>query len=694
MEEFKMSRRKSVENRREQSSEALRIRMGYVVLLFAAAFLVRTLLAFLFREAPIVVIDESLYTNIARSLAWEGKLAYRGQPINYPYLFYPLLLTPVYWLQSLLGGDIYRFIQVFNTLLITSSVFPAFLFARDFTGDDRKALLTALVVALMPDMLMGAYLMTECVLWPLALWLTFFAYRMFSERGAQYGYLTALFAGLMFFTKPGAIVVGAVLLAIRLIEALIRDRKAILNAIGPILLLAAFVGLTFLVYKLLYPAQSSLIGLYDKQTSNWRASDALVAAEATLLTVLLFVFACCGIFGMVPFAFIRDYECAERRFILSFSCGVLAAILGTAVFVVPYTWDSSLGALPLHLRYCSMFIPAYFVFSIHAQRAKGKIGKPLMIALAVFAVLCIFPGARSGFVKDFSSSIDSITLNSFHTTSRLDGDISGLILTVLTLLFVVYLFFSLSLGWTRKVIRMCTVFLVVFLLYNNVCAYINANVSIDSTISADAREVNEILNEEYPCLGVTQRHYDDIYSYWLESRLNKPMQQVTIDQMFSEMQSTGGVYEPFTPVDQAPNVGNGLTTDTQTLILGKTIAEHLELSDSVRTEITTNGHFTIAYITEGERWVDSMMYGMAEDVFYADGKGLIQIFDAQRNIDGNVYLHITAYGSGTLVVGGTSIALTPFETTYDLTLPFNGGSIPFSCDQDVTITGYITDRAA
>ena len=70
MEEFKMSRRKSVENRREQSTEALRIRMGYVVLLFAAAFLVRTLFAFLFREAPIVVIDESLYTKIARSLAW------------------------------------------------------------------------------------------------------------------------------------------------------------------------------------------------------------------------------------------------------------------------------------------------------------------------------------------------------------------------------------------------------------------------------------------------------------------------------------------------------------------------------------------------------------------------------------------------------------------------------------------------
>ena len=688
-----MSRSKSAELRKGQSAESPRIRMGYVALLFIAAFLVRALLAFLFRKAPTITIDESLYTNIARSLAWEGKLAYRGQPIDYPYLFYPLLLTPVYWLQSLLGGDIYRYVQVFNTLLITSSVFPAFLFARDFTGDDRKALLTAGIVALMPDMIMGAYLMTECVLWPLALWMTFFAYRMFSARGAKYGYLTALCAGLMFYTKPGAIVMGAVLLLIQLVEAVAKNRKAILKTALPIALLLVIIAGAFLIYKMLYAAPSSVIGLYEKQTSDWRAADTLVAAEATLLTVFLFAFACCGIFGIVPFAFLRDYERDERRFILGYSCGVLAAILGTAIFVVPYTWDSSLGTLPLHLRYCSMFIPAYFVFSIHAQRSKGKIGKPLKVALIAFVVLCIFPGVRAGFVKDFSNAIDSITLASFSTTSLLEGDIFGTILTVITVLFALYLFFSLSLGWTPKVVRMCTLFLSFFLLFNNTCAYIISFVSVDSTLGDDALEVNEILDTEYPCLGIMQRDYDDIYSYLLESRLNRPMQQVTIDQMSVIMQTTGGIYNPFTPIDQSPNVGNGPTPDTSVFVLGYKIAEQMELNDSVQSKTTTNGHYTIVHISEGERWVDSMMYGINRQKLHAESEASLLIFDESRIIDGYVHLSISAYGSGTLNINGTEIQLSPTETNYDITVPCNEGRITLFSDKDAAITGYRTDCA-
>ena len=91
---------------------------------YLAISAVYILLAFLLRRAPIVIIDEGLYTNIARSLAWEGKIAFRGQPVPYPYILYPLLLVPVYRLQALLGGDLYRWVQVFNVLVICTSVFP------------------------------------------------------------------------------------------------------------------------------------------------------------------------------------------------------------------------------------------------------------------------------------------------------------------------------------------------------------------------------------------------------------------------------------------------------------------------------------------------------------------------------------------------------------------------------------------
>lgn len=77
-------------------------------LLFLLAAAVRAFLAVITRDGPVVVIDEGLYTNIARSLAFEGKVLFRGQPVNYPYLVYPLLLTPLYRLNALLGGPVYR----------------------------------------------------------------------------------------------------------------------------------------------------------------------------------------------------------------------------------------------------------------------------------------------------------------------------------------------------------------------------------------------------------------------------------------------------------------------------------------------------------------------------------------------------------------------------------------------------------
>ena len=181
----------------------------WAVVLFAASFILHTVLNILVKENVIVTIDEALYTNIARSLAWEGKVAFRGQPVSYPYLLYPLLLVPVYRLNALLGGDIYRVIQVLNTLLITSSVFPVFCFARDFSKNDRKALLAALVVSLMPDMVMGGYEMTECLIWPLSLWMVFFCYRFYCSGRLTYGLWTAVFTGLLFATKPGAVAAGA-----------------------------------------------------------------------------------------------------------------------------------------------------------------------------------------------------------------------------------------------------------------------------------------------------------------------------------------------------------------------------------------------------------------------------------------------------------------------------------------------------
>lgn len=649
----------------------------YLLLLYVASFLVHVILNIAVTGGPTVVIDEGLYTNIARSIAWEGKIAFRSQPVDYISIFYPLLLVPVYRLNWLLGGDIYRVIQVFNTLLITSSVIPAFLFALDVTKDRRKAFWTALLVSLMPDMVMGGYLMTESVLWPMALWLLYFAYRWYTREQNLYGLLTALFTGLMFFTKPGAVAFGAVLILVRTVLMLRGKQRDMRGALMPILLLLLMIAGIYALYVFGFGQDMSVLGLYDKQTSEWQPKDILVALEATFLTVFLFVFACGGIFALFPLLFLKEYEPKDRTFIRACYLGILAVIIGTAVFVVPFRWGHRLGQLPLHLRYASMFIPAFFVFALtieqNDRQMRSRI-RTVRAVLIVFAVLCMFPGVRSGFVYNSSfksNPIDSLVLSAFCTTTRLNGRAAGLLATFLMLIFCAYLLVEAGKGWKGSLQKNAALFLMAFTVFNAVCAHINAAIPIDPGIGKDANEVRERIGAE-TALGISQRFYDDIYSYMLDAHLNRPMQQVTVEQMFLKMNESKGVYSPFIPEAQSPNLNNHETPDTDLFVLGMTIAEHLELRPGVQAFPTENGHFTVARITKGERWLDSMLYGMDDNMLAESHPGILDIYDGgTSNLDGQLHLTVTASGSGTLSIGSETVQLTPEKTDYELVLQWS-----------------------
>ncbi len=678
---------KQTENKLQPSDERTAL-----WLLFLISFAVHAILNIWVNRGPTVIIDEGLYTNIARSLAWDGEVAFRAQPVNYPNLLYPLLLVPVYWLNRALGGDIYRYIQVFNTLLVTSSVFPVYLFSRDFTGNRDKSILTAVLVCCIPDMLMGGYTMTESLLWPLALWLIFFCYRLYRDGEMKYALLAGLFTALMFYAKPGAVAMGAGMLLFYLLAALRHDRAAVRKAVCAIALTVALIILFYAVYFILYGNSSTRLVLYDKQTSELQMSDILVMIEATFLLTFLFVFASGGVFAIVPVVYFKRYSEKNRPFILAFLLSLAAVIVGTAVFVIPYKWDSSLGALPLHTRYYSMYIPVFLVLSFGLEVPQKKQGKAIRIALAVFMALCLFPGVRSGFVRGHTGTVDSVTLSAFHTTSRVNSDISGWIITLFEIAATFYAVLAIEYGWKDTLKKICAGFFAVLMLFNSVCAHINAFVPIEPTVGRDALEVNRAIGTK-ECLGITQRYYDNVYSYWLDGRLNTPMQEVTMDQMVVQMARTQGVYSPFVPLDQAPNVNNHETPDTDTFVLGITIADHLELSDSVKSSKTQNGYFTVATITPGERWVDTIFYGLDNNTLAEGENGFLYVFDPNRSVNGNLIIRLTASGSE-LEVAGKTVLLDESAGTYEITVPF-AYEIPIhAVNGDATIEKYTTARAS
>lgn len=682
------------------NTEKQKNNFSVLVGLVFVAIVLRSVLAIAFRNGPTVIIDESLYTNIARSLFNAGKLEYRGQPINYPYLFYPILLTPIYGLQRLLGGDIYRYIQVYNAVLINSSAIPLYLFTQKFTGNSQKALAVSILTLIIPDMIFGEFMMVESVLWPLALWLVYFSYGMFAVPNSKYAYCSAVITALMYFTKPGAIVMGlTIMIAVLLIQ--LKSRQKCTNILISFAVLTAFIGLMYLLYHKLYPAQSSVIGLYEKQTEEWKPRDILVASEAIVVMTFMFCAACGGIFAVLPFAYFKHYSREQRLFVLTITLGVLGIIIGTAFFVVPYKWDGSLGNIPAHMRYYSMFIPVYLAFSIEVDVPESKANHNLYIYLMAFAALMIFPGVRIGFVRGHSGHIDSATLAAFMSNQHYNGVFWGNILTVITVLFTLFLCISSDGGWTsKKHTKYTFIFLSLFFLCNTAAEYKQTNIYLDNSkelslsVVEDAREINDVLEVSDSALCVTQRFYDDIYSYWLESRLNKPLQHVTIDQMFVTMSETGGVYHPFTPLDQVPNVGCHDTVDTTTIILGKTIAEHLEVSNTVDLRMTANNQFAVAHITENQRWIDTIMYGMDDNRLPCDRTGYIMVYDENRNDNGMLTLHITAYGNGSLKVGDTLVQLTSDIQTYDVVTDYSKQISVSAVDTDAYILSYVTDAIA
>ena len=611
--------------------------------LYAFSVVLRFVLALFFRHGPTISIDENLYINIAKSLAAGEGITYRSQPVPYMYIFYPLMLVPLYLIPHL---NLYRSIQLYNAFLISISIFPVFLFSRDFTKSNRKALLASLFTLLMPDLQMAGYLMAESVVWPLTLWLVFFAYGIYTstDRVISNGLLTGFFTALLFWTKPGAAMIGIVfLIGVFFLPHNQNDHKtrrlACLSGLG---FLAVCILFFYVLYIKVFKYPFSFLGLYNKQLTSINIKWFIAVVEDTFLQLLLFAIACGGIFFILPYIHFTNYDNPQKDFILVFSAGLLLCALGTASLVDMYMWNGSFSNPALHLRYMAMFVPVMLAFSLGAPGAFTKGSKNFYVPVVVLAFLAVFPGASVGFVRDETTSIDSLALSAYVKSPRVPA-FSGFLLTVLlvsSLLIVCVILYRRS-SFQICVHFSCFVFLI-FLLLNNVCGYLEGNLPVDN-ITEDALEINEFLeNTPQEVLIITQQNYNEAHSHWLEVYLRKPEQQVTAYNFIEALSETGGIYHPFIPVDQDPNVNNHETPATDTFIFGATVADMVEFNSAVNIQSTRDGWYTIAQAPAGERIVDTALQGI-NLFFLPEGiEAKLHVFNSNRYHDGELTLYIMA----------------------------------------------------
>jgi hypothetical protein len=168
--------------------------------------------------APWIMVDELVYSELAKGFAETGRFLWRDEPISAYGPVYPLLLSPAYAIHDAVPSA-YAAMKSMNALVMSLAAVPAYALARRLVSPGL-ALLAALLAVAVPSMLYTGTLMTENAFYP-AFLLAAYALVVALERPTALNQLLLLGACLLAFATRvqaiallPAVVTAPVLLAL------------------------------------------------------------------------------------------------------------------------------------------------------------------------------------------------------------------------------------------------------------------------------------------------------------------------------------------------------------------------------------------------------------------------------------------------------------------------------------------------
>jgi hypothetical protein len=172
-----------------------------------AAFVVRLVLAYRI-ATPWIMVDEFIYSELAKSFAEHGEFLIRETASPFRNVAYPALISPAWLADSI--GTAYEIARGINVALMVVTAVPVYLWGKRLVSQGY-ALLAAVLVLLMPSLTYTGMLMTENAFFP-AFVTACFAIALALERPTLLPQLFALLAiGLTCAVRPQALVLIPVL---------------------------------------------------------------------------------------------------------------------------------------------------------------------------------------------------------------------------------------------------------------------------------------------------------------------------------------------------------------------------------------------------------------------------------------------------------------------------------------------------
>jgi hypothetical protein len=189
--------------------------------------------------APWIMVDEIVYSELAKNVAAHGQFLVRGVPSNGYGFVYPVLIAPAWRLFGSIPAA-YTAAKTINAVLMSLTAVPAYLLARRVLHA-RLALFAAALSVLVPSMLYTGMLMTENAFYPLFVLAAYLLVRMLERPTALLQVALLAVCGIAFECRAQAVALLPAIACAPFLLALV-ERQGLRTAIRRFAVLYAIIA--------------------------------------------------------------------------------------------------------------------------------------------------------------------------------------------------------------------------------------------------------------------------------------------------------------------------------------------------------------------------------------------------------------------------------------------------------------------
>lgn len=173
--------------------------------------------------APWIMVDELIYSELAKSFGATGRFLIREQSSAAYGLVYPAIVSPA-WAAFSAIPDAYAAAKGINALAMSLAAIPAYLLARRVLGQ-WSSLAVAMLTVAVPSMLYTGVLMTENAFYPLFLCAALALVAYLETPGWKRALLVLAVAALCYLTRAQAVALIPAILTAPLLHGLFERRS-------------------------------------------------------------------------------------------------------------------------------------------------------------------------------------------------------------------------------------------------------------------------------------------------------------------------------------------------------------------------------------------------------------------------------------------------------------------------------------